>query len=921
MSQSDRPDSIPILRTKLHRPPAPEDMVCRRLLHERMDVGMQTPLTLVSAPAGYGKSTLVSQWADGLETPCAWLSLDDTDSDLVVFMSYAVAAVQTLYPVACPETTALITAPRLPGIAVLARYLTNELDDIDASFVVVLDDYHHIAPQSEVNDLLSYMLEHPPRLPRLVIVTRRDPPIQMASMRGSGRVTEVRLEDLRFTATEIVDFLQRSSGVQASEEALLNLQQQTEGWAVALRLVVMHLRHSEDPEGFLKALHGGIQNIEDYLLQEVWSRRSPQMQNWLLKTSILERFCAELCDVVCAPDDAYGSSDLDGRQFVEALQRTNLFAISLDAHGDWFRYHHLFQTMLKEQLTLNTSLDEIAELHARASEWHEKNGNIEESMRHALAAGQADDAAEIFERHRRAEQDADRWRVVERWLAMLPAEVRRQRPGLLLAEAWVMHDRFQLREIAPMVERVASIFGDETSDRVLLGELNFFQGVLLFWQGRGEECLKHMLEAREQIPQTHPRMTGLIEIYAGLARQMIGQEETAIKELTETDLGGHSKRPEFLSRVALAQALIHTVSGELELAAMMSQRVEILSREIGIAYMIGWSHYLPACSHFRSNDLDSAMRLFARVVKRRYSTHTRAAIDSLVGLALTYQGIQRPDDANAMAQRLLEFAHETGDTAHLAVARSAQARIFLAQGDIERATGWVRSFNDAPNPPGIFIWLEVSAITQARVLVAIGTEASLLEAVELLDALRQATEALNNRCQTIEILVLQSLALEKQGLGGEALSVLGQALALAEPRGWIRPFVEPGPPLTVLLEKLPRGRAHDAYVERILGALRDAEEVVFTGKAATDAQSAPGPGVPRIIGQNVLDALTNRELDVLELLAKRLQNKEIAARLCISTQTVGSHLKRIYEKLDVHGRRQAVERAIETGILDRRPPD
>jgi ATP/maltotriose-dependent transcriptional regulator MalT len=919
LSQSERTDSLPILRTKLHRPSITEDTVCRGSLHERMDLGMQTPLTLVSAPAGYGKSTLVSQWAEALEMPCAWISLDEADSDLVVFVSYVVAAVENMYPDACPETTALITAPRLPGISLLARYLTNELDDINASFVVVLDDYHRIAPQSEVHDLLSYLLEHPPRLSRLVIATRRDPPIQMASLRGGGRVTEIRLQDLRFTAAEISDLLQKSTGTKASEEALLNLQRQTEGWAVALRLVALHLRHLEDPEGFLRALRGGIQNVEDYLLQEVWSRRSPQMQSWLLQTSILERFCADLCDAVCAPDEASGSSDLDGRQFVEALQRTNLFAVSLDAHGEWFRYHHLFQAMLEEQLTLRASPEEIAGIHARASEWHEKHGDIEESIRHALAAGQVDDAAEIFERHRRAEQDADRWRVVERWLAMLPAEMRRQRPGLLLAEAWVLHDRFQLREIAPIVECVASIFGDETSDRVLLGELNFFQGVLLFWQGRGEECLNLMLEAREQIPQIHPRMTGLIEIYVGLARQMIGQEETAIRELTETDLGGHSRRPEFLSRVALGQALIHTVSGELGLAAMVSQRVEILSREIGIAYMIGWSHYLPACSKFRSNDLDSAMRLFARVVKRRYSTHTRAAVDSLAGLALTYQAMQRPDDANAMTQQLLEFALETGDTAHLAVARSAQARIFLAQGDIERATGWVQSFNDAPNPPGMLVWLENPAITQARVLVAIGTEASLLEAVELLDALRQATEALNNRCQTIEILALQSLAVEKQGLGDEALSVLGQALALGEPRGWIRPFAEPGPLMTVLLGRLPRGGAHDAYVVRILDALRDSDDVVSTGEVATEAQSASGLETPLVMDQNDLDALTNRELDVLELLAKRLQNKEIAARLCISTQTVGTHLKRIYEKLDVHDRRQAVQRAIEAGIIDRRP--
>jgi ATP/maltotriose-dependent transcriptional regulator MalT len=884
-----------------------------------MDLGMQMVLTLVSAPAGYGKSTLVSHWADSLETPCAWLSLDDTDSDLAVFISYVVAAVQNIYPDACPETTALIMAPKLPAISVLGRYLLNELDDINESFVVALDDYHRIAPQSEVHDLLSYMLEHPPRLSRLVIVTRRDPAIQMASLRGGGRVTEIRLEDLRFTAAEISDLLQKSTGTKASEEALLNLQRQTEGWAVALRLVVMHLRHSEDPDGYLRALRGGIHNIEDYLLQEVWSRRSPQMQSWLLRTSILERFCADLCETVCAPDEASGSSDLDGRQFVEALQRTNLFAISLDAHGEWFRYHHLFQAMLQEQLTLRASADEIAGLHARASEWHENHGDIEESIRHALAAGRTDDAAEIFARHRRAEQDADRWRVVERWLAIFPAEIRQQRPDLLLAQAWVLHDRYQLQQIGPIVERLDSLLVDERADRVSRGELNLFQGVLLFWQGRGEESLKFLFQARERIPQTHPRMPGLIEVYIGMAMQMIGREETATKDLNKITLDSVSMRKEYLSRVWLALALVHSLSGKLGLAIEAARRAESMSNEINIAYIHGWSLYVPASSHFRSHELEMARNLFARVVDQRYVTHTRSAIDSLAGLALTYQAMQRQDAATTATQQLLEFALETEDPEHLSVAQSTLARISLARGDLEVAADWARSFSGEPYAPAMFIWLEVPMITYARVLVALGTEESLREVSELLDTLRQATEALNNTCQTIELLALRSLALEKQGRSDEALSVLGQALALGEPRGWIRPFVEPGPPMAVLLERLPRGRAHDAYVERILGVVRDGEELLSTGEAATNARSGPGLGVPRIIGHNVLDTLTNRELDVLELLAKRLQNKEIAVRLCISTQTVGSHLKRIYDKLDVHGRRQAVQRAIETGILDHRP--
>jgi LuxR family maltose regulon positive regulatory protein len=727
----------------------------------------------------------------------------------------------------------------------------------------------------------------------------------LAALRGGGRVTEIRLEDLRFNATETSDFLKTTSGLTVGDRALANLQKRTEGWVLALRLVSLQLRHVDDPEDFLTHLSGGMQQVRDYLLQEVWSRRSPQMQSWLFKTSILEAFCPDLCDAVCSPDEKGSASDLDGLQFVEALQRTNLFTVSLDDSRAWFRYHHLFQSLLQEQLELRRSPDEITELHVRASEWCETHGNIEKSIRHALKAGDASRATGIFERHRRPEQDADRWRAVERWLGLLPEEMRRQRPSLLLADAWVLHDRFQLREIAPIVELVGSMGIDEAVDRVLLGELNFFQGVLLFWQGRGEECLKHMLDAREKIPHEHPRMTGLIEIYIGLARQMIGQEDSAMQELNEFDLGVRSKRPEFLSRVALAQALMHSVAGELELAALASQRVEKLSREIGIPYMTGWSHYLPACSSFRSNDLETAMTSFARVVERRYSTHTRAAIDSMAGLALTYQAVQRSDDASAMTEQLLEFALETGDSAHLAVARSAQARISLAQGEIERAASWERSFNEAPNAPGMLIWLEVPAITQTRVLVAIGTESSLREAVVLLRTLEQATAALNNTCQTIEISILLALALEKQGQSDEALAACERAISLAGPRGWIRPFVELGELMAHVVARLPVPDDFTHFSERILSAIDEGTETA--GRAAK----------PPLESSVLFETLTNRELDVLELLAKRLQNKEIAAELHIAPQTVNSHLKNIFQKLDVGNRRQAAAKALELNLLSR----
>jgi ATP/maltotriose-dependent transcriptional regulator MalT len=864
---------------------------------------MQTPLTLVSAPAGYGKSTLVSHWLELSETPCAWLSLDDTDSDLVVFVSYVVAAVESVYPGACPETTALIMAPRLPGISVLAGYLTNEFDDINASFVFVLDDYHRIAPQSEVHDLLSYLLEHPPRLSRLVIVTRRDPPIQLASMRGSGGVTEVRLEDLRFTASEIADFLQRSSGVRASDEAVLNLQQQTEGWAVALRLVALHLRHLEDPEGFLGALRGGLQNIEDYLLQQVWSRRSPQMQKWLVQTSILERFCADLCDAVCAPDDGSGSTDLDGRQFVEALQRTNLFAVNLDAHGEWFRYHHLFQGMLEEQLTLRSSADEIAGLHARASQWHEKHGDIEESIRHALAAGDVSTAAQIIKSQRGPAFNEDRWISVRDWLAMMPEEAIGQHTGLLLARAWVFFAKSQYASIQGILEQL-ELCPDEIEEGEA-GEIALFEAIVLFYSGEAKRCVERSEDALALIPRSNICFRSEAEIFRGMGLQMNGQGDRAIRILEDSLQSREYGNPVPKSRLIVCQVYLHLLSARLPEARAASAR---LSRIPGVkVYVSCWAWTMRGLVHWFGNDLEKAVSQFSPAADRRHLFGGTPAIDAMVGLALSYAGLRKDAEATEVMDRTLEFAEETNDPANLMVARSGQARLALHQGDLESAKAWLRSAVHPPPDLSMLFWLEVPSLTRCRVLVADSSPSALEQALEQIDGHLTVANNTNNTCRTIEALVLKLTALEKLGRGDEVLAVWEEAVALAEPGNFLRPFVEQGRTVAGLLDRLHEKNAASPFIDHI------ASEIAKARRAPTDSTG------PRHQGSSVLDALTNRELDVLELLAKRLQNKEIAARLCISTQTVGSHLKRIYEKLDVHGRRQAVQRAIETGILDHRP--
>ena len=891
----------PLLRTKLHRPPVTAETVRRKRLHELMDRALELPLTLVSAPAGYGKSMLVSHWAESLDTTPAWLSLDPNDSDLKLFLRYFLAAVETVLPDACPETRALSTSPNPVPLPVLGGCLVNELDTADSPLVLVLDDYHRIDPMSDVHELLQFLLEQTLPMLRLVLVTRSDPPFLIASLRGRGRLTEIRLRDLQFTASETSEYLERSSELKVSEEALESLEQQTEGWIVALRLISLHLQQIDDPEAFLKSLHGGIQHTREYLLLEVLARLPSRTLDCMLRTAILDRFCPELCEAVWATAVDSEKPDPDGRHFVETLSASNLFIIPLDAQGNWFRFHHLFQEMLHDQLETRASPREIATLHLRASEWFEGEGLITESIEHALAAGDPEHAAGVVERHRTAELDEDRWYVVRKWLDLLPEACTQQHAGLLLAEAWILYEQFQLQTIPVILDRVGPLLEGKSADQALVGELQFFRGALHYWEGRGEESRRGIQEARVRLPEARGLAGGLLGLYVGITDCMNGHKDQAVRTLNALVQETGSLEGIYDSRLIAGLYFVRHLSGDLGQAEGEARRLQVVAEKSDIAYTKAWSWYMQACARMHRHDLAGALDLFAAVVRQRYILHTRAALDALAGLAISQQLTRQMDEAAETVSMLREFALRLDDPQCLSVADSCRARVSLLRGDVTEPMQWARSFGEPPVVSELFMWLEVPWITRARVLIAGGTGEALTDALDLLAAIRRQSEACRFTCQTIEVVVLQSLALERRGRADEALECLREALALAGPGGWIRPFVEAGPPMGKLLGRLPAQDSDAAFVQQILSA-------------ATEAGRSVDPG-PQQAQQPPVDLLTDREQEILELLAQRLQYKEIAAQLFISPQTVNSHLKNVYQKLGVSSRRQAVARASKLGLL------
>ena len=878
------------IHTKMNKPGLRKDWLKRERLTNRLDQGKQSVLILVSAPAGYGKSVLVTQWLNSQKAPSSWLSLDVEDNDYLLFLEYFIATVQKLFPQACLETKQRLKAIHETSVQNLANSLLNELNQIKIPFTIVLDDYHHIK-QLEINRLVRLILRYPPSSLHLIIITRRDPALHLATLRAQGQLTEIRTKDLTFTLPETEHLLHQLGEFRVSQDALMNLQNEVEGWVAGLRLIALSLRDQQNPNKFLCHLRGSLSQLQTYLVEEVLACYPPIIRNWLEQTAILNRFCSPLIEAVCLPESPSEQEIVDGKNLVEIVTHGNLFVISLDTEETWYRYHSLFKKLLLKRLYSNYSPETITSLHLRASKWFESQGLIEEAIAHALAVEEVQRAVEIVEEHGMAQINANRWHQLETWLKRLPPQIVQQRSRLLLFQGWILYFRYRLQEIPTIIEQLEREFGDQTLEPVFRAEFNSLKGIVYFWQGEADQSLACFEKTTGFLSQVADRIRFEAELYFGLALYLSGQKQHAIQFFKEKlDL----LQPQVCTMAGLV--FIDLLSGQLTPAIEGARQVQKLGQIDNNLYITLWGHYLQGVAYWRGNQFDRALLHFRFLADNPYAVDTKVAIDALIGLALTYQALQQTDAASDTIERVIEFAGETGDWEMIRNAYSGRARLALQQGNLCLAYQWVNSFDDSPYFPTMFSWLEIPTITQARVLIAIGSQQTLQEATALLQTLHNGTEALHYTCQTIEIEVLQAVAFDKQGERETALITLKSAIALAESGGLIRPFMESGSAIISLLQQLP-AQGSTYYFKKQLLEMLEVPMVPVNGQVA------------------MIESLTQRESEILEMLSQRLQDKEIAKHLNISPTTVKSHLKNIYQKLDVHNRREAVVQGGKFGLI------
>jgi LuxR family maltose regulon positive regulatory protein len=914
LSETEQPPqtlSEPILRTKLHPPPVSADIIPRIRLIELLEQGRHRPMTLISAPAGYGKSILASQWLETCGCPGAWVSLDEKDSDLRLFLTYLLEAVQKAFPAASLATKDLLQAATFPPEKLLSQYLLNDMEKVEEPLVLVLDDYHRIR-KSAVHELLRELLRHPTPMLHLALLTRRDPPLPINNLRAQGRLTEIGVEHLRFTPAETTALLERFIHLTIDEKTASVLDERVEGWVVGLRLVALSLGQKKGQDRILQGLNQGSPYVREYLIQEVLSQVPQAFAQYLVETSVLDRFCLPLCNALSLSSKGQKKTEdpLSCQAFMDWLEETHLFVIPLDDTHTWFRYHHLFQDLLQSQLKRRCSSEEITVLHSRASEWFAENGLIDEAIQHALAADDVVGAARLVEGNRQRIQNLDRWYVLEKWLSLFPDTVIKQQPGLLMTQAWVLYHHFDISAIPSVIDAAEALLSNETNDQSLRGEMDFFRGYIYYFQNNGARSLKHLDDALRRIPESDYEIRGQSEILHGLASQMQGQKQRAVGTLN--DLLYLHRCPETIriTRLQVTLVYIHIISGDLTEALLASKQLYDFAAKKGYTYARVWSAYLQGLIHFYRNDLEAAIIHFHQALNQKYVLHTRAVVDSMAGLAYAYQAMGQPDQAGNTIQGSYEHVDSLNVPTYSTLARSCHARLSIMQG--ERKSGLSR-LDESPPIENMVWWLEIPAVTHCRLLLAEGSNQSLEKTEAKLRELLQLNQDNHNTCQMIQIMPLLALACKKQERVDEALTILERAIGLAEPGGWIRPFVELGPPLADLLKGLLKKNLAVDYIERLLGAFPDSRLTSGGIRSESEALSAIDNRTSRI--ETLTEPLTNRELEILELLAQRLQNKEIADKLFVSVETVKTHLNNIYQKLQVSNRREAVLKAKNLRIL------
>lgn len=889
--------SYSLIETKLRPPRLREGYVTRPRLLVQLDHGLAQGFILLSAPAGYGKTSLVVDWlAHRTDLMTAWVSLDENDNDLDVFLRYLITAVANAFPSArpCANTQALLGAPQPPPPETIADTLINDLAGLPQPLLLVLDDYHLITHPA-IRQVMATLVRHLPATLRLLIITRMDPDLPLMSRRrAQQQLLEVRAADLRFVPAEARALLAEATGADVDEATVAALEEQTEGWVIGLQLAGLSLREQEDPAAFVHAFQDRRHRlVMEYLLDEVLANQPQPVSGFLLKTALLDRLCDSLCAAVAGPE-----YNIEETRLAHLSQR-GLFLVSLDEEGTWYRYHHFFQALLRQRLALECDPDEIAALHGRAGAWLAGHGFTEEALRHWLAAGDFDAAAVLIEDRRHDLLNQGDMHRLARWLGLLPADVIAQRPALLQLKAWVLRWQAKYQAVPALLQQAEALLAQETDGAgcenaalaVLRGERDTLRAEMAFLRNEFRAAVAFAQSALDRLPRHCFFARGIAVVFHLMAQQNLGQTASAVGQLNAWLDDEHFQPYALRHSLLLAAGGIYGSIGDLTHLEQTARSFLKLGLDQEKPLSMTWAHHYLGHVYYQWNRLEEAYTHWSAVPEWRYQANFRIYHEAMLGLALLRHSQGDETQAKQTLDELAEVLLEMNQLQFAPEVEAFRARLALLRGDVGAAFYWAQTGDQPARGPAWF-W-ETNELTRVKVLLAQNTAVARHEASALLDSCRQYAEETGNVWLLIQHWALRALLAEEvdltgfenlSGLPASGLHAAEQAVRLAEPGGYLRLFVELGPGMADLLRRLAANGVAPDYIGRIL--------------AAFPAGPAPEP-----------EALTRRELEILALLQDGLTDKEIAERLFLSVLTVKKHNRNIYKKLGVSSRRQAIAKA------------
>ncbi|MEM7133921.1 MAG: LuxR C-terminal-related transcriptional regulator [Chloroflexota bacterium] len=914
--------SAPLLRTKLFIPTLRTSLVPRQRLINRLGTGLNRKLTLVSAPAGFGKTTLVTSWLANIEQAVAWLSLDEGDSEPINFLTYLIAAIQTIAEQVEPSGSAdniigdqalkLLQSTQSAQPRTIVTALLNEIAELATQFLLVLDDYHLI-DSPEVDEALAFLLDHLPPQMHLVITTREDPNLPLARLRVRHQLTEVRAADLRFTIDEVKAFLKDVMDIDLLDADIDALETRTEGWAAGLQMAALSIQGNADPSQFIRTFTGSNRFVIDYLMEEVLRQQSDEVRTFLLQTSILDRLCVSLCNSVTGQQNS--------EEILDSLERANLFIIPIDDQRQWYRYHHLFAEvlqarLLKEQSAPNTNdLVNMPQLHQLASVWYAEHELIPQAIHHTLAAQNFERAAELIAQVWRAYDRSNQNAQVRIWLDALPEALIESRADLCAAYAWRLFYLGDFEGGESWLTKAESLEHTPAKGAIPLPAIIAGARAYLA-QARGDfsGSIHFAQRSLELLPADDYVERAIAASLLGLASWAEGDLETTYQAISDVQNGFRKGGEDNdANEMGYILADVRRAQGRLRLAKEgYEQTIKFVQAivESGRSAPRGMASFYMGLGeiHCEMGDLTEAK---VALEKSEVLGPSTGLEDWQHRFCMAQARCRAIHGDLEDALTLLDEAEKVFYQSPLPNVRpipALKARIWIRQGRLSEAQDWVSSCGLSVADELSYL-REFEQVTLARLLIEQAkieqNKASFDEAIDYLGRLQQFAASGRRLGREIEIRILQSIAHEAQSDHAAASTALKDALSLAEPEGYVPLFADEGLPLAALLKTLAKQSIMPDYVNRLLAAF-DAQGNIDTRESQLTSDAQP---------QFLIEPLSDRELEILQLIAAGKKNQEIADELIISLNTVRYHTKNIFGKLGVNKRTQAVAQAQALGLL------